>query len=357
MPIALILDDPEEGHHPDRRRVDRSRDLGAGSSHHTNPTPGSALVSEFLQEQREKEGRCAFCGIQTHQVLADHQTKTALTIQGEVYRGRCLLCYPVVMGNAAGTPTDTTSSGLTDSEEFDSWMAEMSEDDVVMTKAATQDDETDFLDDEDLTEQSSHLAQPKNSTSEHVYDVLDVLNAMKRFPQDVYIQSKGCERLWILSWDEDNAAAIGRVGGSILLLDAMTNFPQDTFLQLCGCEALQNLSHVESTRQDLCDLGAVPLIVRAMMEHSLTTLAILQSGCNTLTNLSFSVDIRDELLSISGGYSLICETAVHHSDLRVARAARDTLRYVLGYSLRAGQRRSSCQGYPRCPTPCEEDDA
>mmetsp|Transcript_22685 Transcript_22685/g.48057 ORF Transcript_22685/g.48057 Transcript_22685/m.48057 type:complete len:842 (-) Transcript_22685:112-2637(-) len=46
-----------------------------------------------LRRDREREGRCADCGAQTHRVVA--AKKLPLTVENEVHRGRCLLCHPL----------------------------------------------------------------------------------------------------------------------------------------------------------------------------------------------------------------------------------------------------------------------
>lgn len=55
-----------------------------------------------IRRDREREGRCPECGAQTHEVLLDRHTSSAirkmpLNIPGEVHRGRCLLCKPLGM--------------------------------------------------------------------------------------------------------------------------------------------------------------------------------------------------------------------------------------------------------------------
>jgi len=64
------------------------------NSHHTSRSDSSSL-----RRDREREGRCADCGAQTHEIRLDPQTgshqKVPLNLEGEVHRGRCLLCNPL----------------------------------------------------------------------------------------------------------------------------------------------------------------------------------------------------------------------------------------------------------------------
>ena len=87
---------------------------GSHQSHHSLSHPGgggglrpglglglglSSSDLAGLKRDREREGRCAECGAQTHEVRTDPMTgirsKEPLTVQDEVRRGRCLLCYPL----------------------------------------------------------------------------------------------------------------------------------------------------------------------------------------------------------------------------------------------------------------------
>jgi len=74
--------------------TDNSNSRTSRASHFTNQSDSSSL-----RRDREREGRCADCGAQTHEVQYDRETgstrKVPLNIDGEVHRGRCLLCNPL----------------------------------------------------------------------------------------------------------------------------------------------------------------------------------------------------------------------------------------------------------------------
>lgn len=51
-----------------------------------------------IRVDRERSGRCADCGAQTHEVKFDasgQAIKVPLSVPGEVHRGRCLFCHPL----------------------------------------------------------------------------------------------------------------------------------------------------------------------------------------------------------------------------------------------------------------------
>jgi hypothetical protein len=69
---------------------------------HTDPTPGTDNSNTQVRLDREREGRCADCGAQTHDVQFDpsvpgRSIKVPLSVPGEVHRGRCLFCHPLPM--------------------------------------------------------------------------------------------------------------------------------------------------------------------------------------------------------------------------------------------------------------------
>jgi hypothetical protein len=48
---------------------------------------------------------------------------------------------------------------------------------------------------------------------DHPTEIIDILCQMKRSPQCEAIQARGCEGLWVHSWDDHASDAIGEVGG------------------------------------------------------------------------------------------------------------------------------------------------
>ena len=54
-----------------------------------------SMLSNDLMKERERNGRCGICGIQTHKVRFFGYRKDCLTVTNVVYHGRCLLCHPI----------------------------------------------------------------------------------------------------------------------------------------------------------------------------------------------------------------------------------------------------------------------
>jgi len=151
---------------------------------------------------------------------------------------------------------------------------------------------------------------------------------MNRVPQDLVVQESGCERLWILSWEEDNAAAIGCVGGIPIILNAMARFPQNAHLQQCGCESLQNLALSDYNRREICELSGVHFIVQAMARHHRVA-GIQLSGCTALASIASSTcssKMHCDLSQQAGGINAILNAALDFAgDDSVLEAAQDAL--------------------------------
>ena len=88
-----------------RRPSDLRRGKGGiGSGHDTSGDQSTVASIQShdllsLKRDREREGRFAECGAQTHELKTDPVTgarsKEPLNVEGEVRRGRCLYCYPL----------------------------------------------------------------------------------------------------------------------------------------------------------------------------------------------------------------------------------------------------------------------
>jgi hypothetical protein len=271
-----------------------------------------------IKRDREREGRCADCGMQTHEFQADplspgSQVKVPLTIAREVHRGRCLLCFPVFPQDSLNREQQAAKPMCTQNDSLSYSFYD------VPTASSPY---------------SSRLSDPNVQHSLAVLacqtaDIVDILSAMKRVPHDMVVQEKGCQRLWILSWEEENAFAIGRVGGITLVLDAMARFPTNAHLQQCGCESLQNLALNNYNRREICDLGGVVLIVQAMMRH-VDVAGIQQCGCTALASIATCKDHHKDITRVGGFHAIVLAARNFADEESVLRAAYDAV-YALGF--------------------------
>jgi hypothetical protein len=323
----------------------------------------------WIRRDRERDGRCAECGVQTHTVQFDATinvpVKTPLTIPREVHRGRCLLCHPLLYGTnlsssslpsfnyqqqrylrsiTGGSTNSTTTTTNNNSKKS------MPPSLTPLAPSAARRVSQSYLP-KDGHDAALHtvLASLHSHTSQRSLDLMDVFTAMKLLPHDARVQTQACERLWIFSWEEDTAAAIGRVGGIALLLQAMARFPWNAHLQWCAGEALQNLVwRNDANAYEVCERGGVALLLQAMMRHG-DHVGMQQCGCTALANLAASPTgaIRAHLVASGCVYVLVRAWQRCATTEGVVQAAREAL-HLLGYDSSNG---SSSVSITSSPTP------
>jgi hypothetical protein len=291
---------------------------------------GQSVSSEgdiSLKRDREREGRCSECGVQTHEFRTDPQTgqprKLPLTVDNEVHRGRCLLCHPLTSTHLSRYQQSSRSINTVSSHGGNS---------VHSGGGQAYPDYVDSSGSVGSTGISSHISAVEEALLQfdnEACDLLDILTAMRRFPNERRIQERGCEKLWIQSWDDENSSAIGRVGGIHILLNAMANFSQSQRLQQSGCEALQNLALNDFNRDAIVENGGIRVIVNAMTNHR-EVVGVQQCGCTALANLAASPDNHLDIANAGGLHAIMNAAQNNQDEESVLRAAYQALR-AMGY--------------------------
>eukprot|EP00980_Cylindrotheca_fusiformis_P009168 scaffold1996_cov127-Cylindrotheca_fusiformis.AAC.5 len=180
-----------------------------------------------LAALREREGRCASCGIQTHHLVPgpfSSNWKTPLTIRNEVHRGRCLLCHPFPKGQEDCKRLDDYRSASYDHSQYSGANYEASE-------------------------IPSFLWLLQNSSDNEISQFI------------------GCRALWILSWDDEYSSFIGRNGGIPLILSAMIKFPENASIQLCACGALENLACDSDNSSQILKSNGIWLLCQILIRY------------------------------------------------------------------------------------------
>lgn len=290
MVAALILDEED-----DRPCTSEFRHLGQSSQAAEN----QADIS--LKREREFEGRCGDCGLQTHTFLVDSATnmdvKVPLTIIGEVHRGRCLLCYPV---------KSFTSS-------------------IIVSLGSGVQSETSL--------QQGLIQEAFDILASDDADIIDILAIMRQLPLNEHIHEKACKRLWVLTWDEDFTIAIGRVGGITLLLQTMERFPHNPRLQRFACEALQNIAANSYNCQEIILGGGVSLLVQAMLLYA--DLPSLQlCGCTALASIAMCSREYHTYIKQAGGLQAILYAMKRYYDHKSVVLGAFQALQVLGHDPR-----------------------
>jgi hypothetical protein len=270
-----------------------------------------------VRRDREKEGRCGECGMHTHQwawnPLNQAPLKVPLTIPHEVHRGRCLLCYPLPEVISQGLQLGETSTPSGGPEASKSFKAKRRISDFGFKAMAEQ-----VLDAKELDDPSVRIAMKAMEEA----DICDVLHVMKCVPHIGSLQALACEKLWVLTWDDDNATSIGRVGGVALIAQAMERFPHNARLQQCACEALQNLAAHEGNRCDIIESGGIALIVRAMVCHHKSA-EIQKCACSALANLA--CEYPQDVCRVGGLHAVVHAARRFNQETGVVRAAYDAV--------------------------------
>jgi len=306
MPVAIITDAPDDAY-------ESTAMVGKCQPQHST---ASARV------QREIEGRCGNCGIQTHEFYVDPNTqflvKVPLTIKKEVHRGRCLFCHPLLGHQNLNHQVSR--------QQLTSARSPFQRRRYVLDRSHHS-----LL--QDIHPFNAAVREALAVIEGPAVDIIDILSAMTSLPNDMIIQSRGLERLWILSWEDDYASDIGCVGGISIILNAMARFPMNSHLQLCGCECVQNLAINDKNCWEICELSGIVLIVEAMLCHP-TAAGIQQSGCNALANIAYSTTCGksniDHIVNVGGLYAILCAARTFVDQESVMMAAHDALR-SLGY--------------------------
>jgi hypothetical protein len=286
---------------------------------------GQSVASDSdvsLKRDREREGRCSECGVQTHEFRMDPQSgqlrKIPLTVEYEVHRGRCLFCYPLSPQNPVPIIDTFRSSRSINTN----------------SSAGSYQSRPDYAGSNSSVAEVSLVSNPaiedtlRNFDNESC-DLLEILSAMRRYPNERRIQEKGCEKLWIQSWDDENSAAIGRVGGISTLLHAMAAYPRSQRLQQSGCEALQNLALNEYNREAIKEHGGINIVVQAMNNHP-DVVGVQQCGCTALANMAASAENHLEIANVGGLHAIMNAAQRNQEEESVLRAAYQALR-AMGY--------------------------
>jgi len=292
-------------------------------------------VESSIRRDRERDGRCGDCGLQTHEfrfdILAGSYRKVPLTVDGEVHRGRCLLCLPVSSGDQNDRQGDSHHAPMHVQASIESMHNQKQHKHSTMRRRVSG-----------LTSSVLGLIDPCDATVLNALhslidgnnDIVDILFAMKRVPHDPVLQERGCERLWILSWEDENAISIGRVGGISIILSAMAQFPANSYLQQCGCESIQNLALNEYNRREIAELGGLDLIVQCMISHSKSA-GVQQSGCTALASMAATQEFCEDITTAGGPSALLLAARHFAEDEVVLRCVQDACQ-ALGFDLAKG---------------------
>ena len=83
------------------------------------------------------------------------------------------------------------------------------------------------------------------------------------------VQIDACTALSTLDLNKENAFHLVKdLNGHELIIEAMKNFPFDAFLQDCGCELLWRLTKWDELKNTIIKAGGVSVLVDAIVNHA-----------------------------------------------------------------------------------------
>lgn len=337
----------------------------------------TSLSVAQLRSDLVREGRCPDCGRQTHQLHYNVQKMTVvvhrepLTVGNEVLQGRCLLCIP--MATPAYERHDSGGSGDSAGSIFDyDTMLAIPQHNQLQPQQQPQQQQI-FS---PPLPQQLHAISEENDTAQHLFqrqdseehltsaqhddeccdgddnEIFEILCRMRTHPKDLSVQISCFHALWVLSWETDNARAIGHVGGIPILLQSLryhlnahltinnrynrnnhTSSPssvQQMQLQSNGLSTLQNLSVNKHNKEMLVsdEYRGIPLILLSMKTFSHNA-EIQRSGCHAMANiLSNGGCYRLGILN-HGGLEVVTKSVeMHENNEGVIRAAYKCLKLL-----------------------------
>lgn len=154
----------------------------------------------------------------------------------------------------------------------------------------------------------------QTTTAQHLSEIGAielVITAMTNFPQYQPIQQDGVGLLWSLSANVQDETRVRNSGGVKAVVAAMTAFPSSSVMQHRGCGALFNLSNTVGSRGEVASDGAIGVILACFRNH-LSAVDVMQQA-NLSINPLADHDGNKTLIADQGGISLIIASMRTHA--------------------------------------------
>jgi len=281
-------------------------------------------VRDVLIRQRASRGECETCGIQTHKIkMSLHgRTRKALSIDGCVLHGRCLLCNPINkskvvqnMGNESSIHNDNQSNETNETNPFVENKDNQNElvvSDVEGSENISLKDETENKSLKDETENESltknEMKEMKNDSSlnesvsvrgdgipvfikvtnskeEEIETQRESSKSLNPFEEkgDMTLSTKDDATYTVMTEDDETNDKSGKqsVESQLRCIQATTTSAREivkilsrhqnnTSIQIAGCERLRQLERSLSNKKIILSCGAVPLLRSTVDKHPIS---------------------------------------------------------------------------------------
>ena len=125
--------------------------------------------------------------------------------------------------------------------------------------------------------------------------ITSILEHMRKHPDHVKVQERGCARLTSLAKQRDHMQEITDARGIEIILNAARNHNDDTELLSQSFSALGNISALNSeNKQKIAHLQGIETIVSSMRAHAYDPV-LQERACGLLFNLSFDHRVSQRL--------------------------------------------------------------
>lgn len=288
------------------------------------PSMQGTHYSQLLQADRESEGRCGLCGVQTHRmcyrdtVMGNMLCKEPLDVEGEVHRGRCLLCHPLPASVVAQMPDMDCMTANSSVSAASSGLCYMSPQRILGTNTSPN-EIYDFPYRMGPQQQymlpplplptvspSRHAAampqmvqqqvvqEPSMATIQSIpnADITTILSLMRNYSHNSALVTTALQTLQSLSEEQPDALALGRVGGIPTIVNSMTPYQGNIAINELGTTTLYNISKCPHNHSILASANTVPLLVRTMNTYP-THASIQRHSTLTLGNIAkYNIDYK-----------------------------------------------------------------
>lgn len=95
-----------------------------------------------------------------------------------------------------------------------------------------------------------------------------VVSAMRKYPENHFVQSYGLTCLWNSTWGVSrNKVIAAEAGGVSVILEAMNNHLDKVRIQKAGCGALENILSLDATHTGYCSSDVISTLERAQARY------------------------------------------------------------------------------------------
>jgi hypothetical protein len=156
-----------------------------------------------------------------------------------------------------------------------------------------------------------------------------IVIAMQNHSKSKQLQAEGCRALQNPCYEYDVIKQpIVAVGGIDVILAALKRYPTDPLVQSKGCGALTNLSSKRENINELVEQGTIPTVIGAMKKFR-NVARIQQNGCGFIWNVAKQQEHHNRFWE-SGGISAVgAAVEKFPDDMSLRNYAREAMKLLL----------------------------